>query len=80
MTGPYGGGKQRDRLLGELLADLEPLGRRERHRAGTMMGGLFTVDLSPLGLMTGGEQWGPGRHPHDLNRTPRPRRYVQMAG
>jgi|GEM_PF-6460292 len=54
MTGPYGGGKQRDRLLGELLADLKSLSRRERHRAEAMMGGLFTVDLSPLGLVTRG--------------------------
>jgi hypothetical protein len=51
MTAAYRCGQQGDRLLRKSLADLEPLGRRQRHVAGAKLLGLFAVDLSPLLLV-----------------------------
>jgi hypothetical protein len=52
MARPDGRDEQRNRLLRESLADLEPLGRRQRHIAGAKLLNLFAVDFTPLLLVT----------------------------
>jgi hypothetical protein len=52
MARPNGRFEQRDRLLGELLTDLQPLGGSHSHVRASMMLDLFAVDLGPLSLVT----------------------------
>jgi hypothetical protein len=52
MARPYGRGEQRNRLLRKPLADVEPLGGRQRHVDCPKLLSLFAVDLSPLFLVT----------------------------
>jgi hypothetical protein len=52
MAGSYRSNEKRYRLLGELLANIEPLGGSHRHVRAAMMLYLFAVDLSPLRLVT----------------------------
>src|ERR1700709_83361 len=63
------GDEQRDGLLGELLALLQPLRRRQRHVRSTQLLGLFAIDLGPLGLVPGSKQW-PCTGSHVPNATP----------
>src|ERR1700761_5262897 len=51
-----GGHEEGDRLLGELLAEGDPLVHRERGRELRFLARLFLIDLSPLGLVTGGKK------------------------
>jgi hypothetical protein len=51
MAGTYRRGEQGDRLLRQPLADLQSLGRCQRHVAGAKLLYLFAVDLSPLLLV-----------------------------
>jgi hypothetical protein len=51
MAGTDRGGEQGDRLLGELLALLEPLDGSQRHVERAHLLGLFAVDDGPLGLV-----------------------------
>jgi hypothetical protein len=44
-------------LIAELLAKLKALGDREGGGELGFLALLFTIDLSPLGLVTGSEQW-----------------------
>jgi hypothetical protein len=52
MAGPDGRSEQRHCLLGELLADLQPLGGGHRHVGAPMMLNLFAVDHRPFSLVT----------------------------
>src|ERR1035438_10337651 len=56
MTGAYRGGQKSHCLLRELLTDLEPLRRRQRHVAGAKLLSLFAIDLCPLSLVAHREQ------------------------
>jgi hypothetical protein len=60
------GNQEFNRLLRELLADLEPLSWSQCHVAGAKLFSLFAVDRSPLRLVTGGEQGSLRASPHDL--------------
>jgi hypothetical protein len=53
MTGPDGSSEQRNCLLRELLADIEPLGGSQCSVAGVKLLFLFAVDRGPLGLVAG---------------------------
>jgi hypothetical protein len=66
MAGADRGGQQRDRLLRELLALVESLGRSQRPVAGVKLLFLFAVDDRPLGLVPNREQGGIGTRAHDL--------------
>jgi hypothetical protein len=51
MAGAYGSGQQGNRLLGQLLALFDSLGRGHRHIDRAFLFGLFAIDLGPLMLM-----------------------------
>src|SRR3978361_1201293 len=61
--------EQRDGLLREPLALLQPLRRRQRHVRSAQLLGLFAIDLGPLGLVPGSKQW-PCTGSHVLDVTP----------